>query len=134
MPIVNKHFSTQWYKSPVLAYLLSFWSNGVDFVDEEDGGLVLLALAEGLAKVRFRFAGHLRHDLGTVEEEEECASLIGNCSSDRRFSCARRSVEQNSARRFDADRLEETRMAKWQLHHLLDLKRNIALSCANLNS
>ena len=53
--------------------LLTLGGDGVDLVDEDDGGRVLLRLLERLPQVALRLAGQLRHDLRAVDEEEEGA-------------------------------------------------------------
>ena len=53
--------------------LLTLGGDGVDLVNEDDGGRVLLRLLERLPQVALRLAGQLRHDLWAVDEEEEGA-------------------------------------------------------------
>lgn len=102
-------------------HLFSFWSDRVNLIDEDDGGRVLLRLLEGFAQITLRFAGHLGHDLRTIDEEEEGARLVRNSSCHQRFTGTRRSEHQDTARRLDTDGLEELRMAERQFHHLTNL-------------
>ena len=62
--------------------LVTLGGDGVDLIDEDDGGSVLLGLLKGLAEVGFGLAGHLGHDLGTVDEEEEGTGLVGDGTRD----------------------------------------------------
>ena len=59
-------------------HFLSVGGNGVNLIDEDDGWAVFLSFLEGLAEVAFCLAGHLGHDLRAVDEEEECASFVGD--------------------------------------------------------
>lgn len=45
--------------------LFTLRSDGVDFIDEENSGSVLLAFFERLTQIRFRLTSHLAHNLGT---------------------------------------------------------------------
>ena len=101
--------------------LLALGRNGVQLVDEYDRGRVLLGRLERLAQVGLGLARQLAHDLRAVDEEEEGARLVGDGARYQRLARARRSEEQDAARRLHADRLEELRMTQRQLDHLLDL-------------
>jgi hypothetical protein len=63
-------------------YFLSVGGDGVDLIDEYDGGALFLGLFESFAEVAFGFSGHFRHDFWSVDEEEEGAGLIGDGSGD----------------------------------------------------
>ncbi|KAJ6261999.1 LOW QUALITY PROTEIN: hypothetical protein Dda_2800 [Drechslerella dactyloides] len=96
--------------------LLTLWRDGVDFIDEDDGGRVLLRLLEGFSKVGLGFTSHLGHDLRPVDQEEERASFVGNSTSHQRFTGTGRSVHQNTPWRLDTDTLEKLRVTKWQFN------------------
>ena len=100
--------------------LLTLGRDGVDLVNEDDRGRVLLRLLEGLAQVGLGLASKLRHDLGPVDQEEEGARLVGDGARDEGLARARWAVHQNAARRLDADRLEKLRVAQRQLDQLAD--------------
>ena len=51
--------------------LLSVWRNRIDLIDEDDGWRVFLALFEGLPEVLLGLTRLGRHDLRTVQKEEE---------------------------------------------------------------
>lgn len=106
--------------------LFSLGRNRVDFVDEDDGGRVFLGLLKCLAQVRLGFTGHLGHDFGTVDEEEEGTRLVGDGSGHEGLAGAGRSVEQDAAGRLDPNGLEELGMTQGQLNHLTDLSHLLA--------
>mmetsp|Transcript_13821 Transcript_13821/g.28275 ORF Transcript_13821/g.28275 Transcript_13821/m.28275 type:complete len:206 (+) Transcript_13821:1164-1781(+) len=60
--------------------------DGVDLVDEDDGGCVLLGLLEGLPEVTLTLSGHLGHDLRAINEEEEGPGLVGDGTGDEGLS------------------------------------------------
>ena len=111
--------------------LVALRRNRVDFVDEDDRGRVLLRLLERLAQVRLRLARHLRHDLRPVDEEKEGAGLVGDRARNQCLARAGAAVEQHAARRLDAERLEEGRVAQRQLDHFADL-RHLLAAAANV--
>ncbi len=83
--------------------LLTLGSDRVDLVDKDDGGRVLLRFLESFSQVGLGFAGHLGHDLRTVDEEEEGAGLVGNGTSHQRLTGTGRSVEQDATGRLDTN-------------------------------
>mmetsp|Transcript_1988 Transcript_1988/g.3116 ORF Transcript_1988/g.3116 Transcript_1988/m.3116 type:complete len:251 (+) Transcript_1988:1337-2089(+) len=62
--------------------LFALGSDGVDLVDENDGGRILLRLLECLAQVGLRLTGELGHDFRAVDEEEKRACLVGHRACD----------------------------------------------------
>mmetsp|Transcript_7662 Transcript_7662/g.16937 ORF Transcript_7662/g.16937 Transcript_7662/m.16937 type:complete len:557 (+) Transcript_7662:788-2458(+) len=106
--------------------LLALGRDGVDLVDEDDGGRVLLCLLERLAQVRLRLACELGHDFRPVDKEEKGASLVGNGSRDEGLARAGRAVHQDAARWLHANRLEELGVAQWQLNQLSDVAELLA--------
>lgn len=108
------------------AHLLTLGRDRVNLVDEDDGGRVLLGLLERLAQVGLGLAGHLGHDLGPVDEEEEGARLVGDGARHERLARSRRAKHEDAARGLDADRLEELRVAERELDELADLGELLA--------
>lgn len=106
--------------------LVTLGSNGVDFVNEDDGGRVLLSLFKGLAQVGLGLTGHLGHDFGTIDEEEEGTSLVGDGTGHQCLTGTGRTVEQDTTRRLDTNRLEELRVTQGKLHHFADLSHLLA--------
>merc|ERR1719267_405892 len=106
--------------------LLALGGDGVNLIDEDDGGGVLLSLLESLAEVGLGLAGELGHDLGAVDEEEEGARLVGDGARDERLPRAGRAEHEDATRRLDADRLEELRVAQRQLDELADVLQLLA--------
>mmetsp|Transcript_14740 Transcript_14740/g.30439 ORF Transcript_14740/g.30439 Transcript_14740/m.30439 type:complete len:332 (-) Transcript_14740:364-1359(-) len=102
--------------------LITLGSNGIDFVDKNNRGGVLLCLFEGLAKIRLGLTGHFRHDFWSVDEEEKGTGFVGNRTCDQRLSAAGRPVQQNPAGWLDTERLEKHGMAKRELDHFTDLR------------
>jgi hypothetical protein len=106
--------------------LVTLGGDRVDFVDEDYCGRVLLGFLKGLAQVGFGFTGHLGHDFGTVDQEEESASLVGNSSGHESLTGTGRTVHEDTTRRLDTDRLEELGMSQRQLDKLTDLSHLLA--------
>eukprot|EP00898_Chlorokybus_atmophyticus_P005073 jgi/Chlat1/5567/Chrsp369S08998 len=101
--------------------LLTLGCNGVDLINEDDCGRILLGLLKGFAQVAFALSGKLRHDLRSVDEEEECAGLVGNCPCNESLARTGRAIQQNALWRLDANRLEQVWMPERQLDKLTDL-------------
>ena len=95
--------------------LLTLRRNGVDLVDENDGRGVLLCLLERLPQVAFRLSRHLTHNLRAVDKEEKRPGFVRDCSCHKRLTGTRGTVHEDTPRGFDTDRLEELRMAEWEL-------------------
>lgn len=74
--------------TPAYLRLLTLGSNGVDFINKDDGRRILLCLFEGLAQVALRLSGQLGHDLRTIDEEEESPSFISHRPGDQSLTCA----------------------------------------------
>mmetsp|Transcript_536 Transcript_536/g.849 ORF Transcript_536/g.849 Transcript_536/m.849 type:complete len:322 (-) Transcript_536:300-1265(-) len=106
--------------------LLSVGSDGVDLIDKDDGGRVLLALIEGLSQVLLGLTGLGGHDLGTVQEEEEGASLVGDSLGNEGLTRAGRAVKKHTLGRLDTERLEKLGVAQGKLDHLTDLGHLLA--------
>jgi hypothetical protein len=102
-------------------HLLTLGSDRIDLVDENDGRAVLLGLFEGLSQVALRLSGHLGHDLGTVNQEKERSSLVGDSSCHQGLSCSRRSEHEDTSRRLDTDGLEKLRVSQRKLDQFSNL-------------
>lgn len=66
--------------------LLSIGSNGVDLIDEDDSWAVLFGFLKSFTKVALGLTGHLGHDFGAVDQEEESSGFIGDSSSNKSLS------------------------------------------------
>lgn len=106
--------------------LLTLGGDGVDFINEDDGGGVLLGLLEGLAQVGLGLTGHLGHDFGTVDEEEEGTGFVGDGTGHQSLTGTGGAIEQDTTGRLDTDGLEELRVAQRKLNHLADLSHLLA--------
>lgn len=73
-------------------HLLSVRSDRIDLVDEYNSRTIFFSLLESLSKVALGLSCHLRHDLRTIDEEEECTSFIRHCTGDQSFSRTRRTI------------------------------------------
>lgn len=102
--------------------LFSLRSNRVKFVDEDNRRAVLLGLFKSFSEVGFGLARHLRHDLGTVDKEEEGTGLVGDSSGHEGLTGTRRTIHEDTPRRLDTDGLEELRVSQRKLNKFSDLK------------
>ena len=82
--------------------LFPLGSDGINFINKDNGRCVLFCFFKGLAKVGFGFSGHFGHDLGTVDEEEKGTGFIRDSTSNKGFTRPRRSIEKNSTGRLDS--------------------------------
>lgn len=101
--------------------LFTLGCDRIDFINEDDSWCVLLGLFKGLSQITFRLSGHLAHNFGTVDQEEEGTSLVCDSTSHERFTRSRRAKEQDTTRWFDTNGFEELRMTKWKLDKFSDL-------------
>jgi len=95
--------------------LVPLGGDGVDLVNEDDRGGVLLGLLEGLPKVGLGLSGHLGHDLGPIDEEEEGSGLVGDGTSDQSLTRSGGTVKEHSAGGLDSKGLEEGGVAEGKL-------------------
>ena len=82
--------------------LFAFRSDGVDLIDEYDGGGRFCRLFEDLAQPLLALAIELGDNLRAGDGDEVGIGLAGYCPRYERLSCSRRSVQQYSAGRVDA--------------------------------
>ena len=81
-------------------------TDGIDFVDEDDGRGTLLRLVEEIANTGRTNTDKHFHEVGTRDAEERNPSFTGNCLSNKSLTRSRRAVEQYSARNLRTEGLE----------------------------
>lgn len=92
-------------------------ADGVDLVDEDDGGRILLGLAEEVAHARGADADEHLDEVGTGDGVERGACLAGDGAGEERLAGSGRAVQQHALRDAGADGLE----LRGVLEELLDL-------------
>src|SRR2546422_1345021 len=95
--------------------------DGVELVDEQDRGRVLLGLLEFLPETFLGLAVVLRHDLRALDRIEVRARLVRDGFRDQRLPRARRAEQKDALRRVDSEPLEQLRVLQRELDHLADL-------------
>ena len=95
-------------------------TDGVDFVDEDDAGRVLLGLIEHVAHARGAHAHEHLHEVGARDGEERHVGFTSDSARDQRLAGARRSNEQATPRDATAEPLEFLRVAQ-EFHDLLQI-------------
>mmetsp|Transcript_17930 Transcript_17930/g.32454 ORF Transcript_17930/g.32454 Transcript_17930/m.32454 type:complete len:503 (-) Transcript_17930:149-1657(-) len=108
--------------------LVTFGSDGINLINEDDGGSILLRLLERLAKVGLTLSRHFGHDFGSIDEEEECPRLVRDRTGNEGLSTSRRTIQQHPTGGLHAQRLEERGVAEGQLDHLANLGHLLATS------
>jgi hypothetical protein len=101
--------------------LVTLGGDRVKLVDEDNSRAVLLGLFKGLAKVRLGLSGHLGHDLGTVDEEEEGTGLVGDGTGHESLTGTRGTEHEDTTGRLDTNGLEELGVTEGELNKLTDL-------------
>mmetsp|Transcript_3985 Transcript_3985/g.6142 ORF Transcript_3985/g.6142 Transcript_3985/m.6142 type:complete len:299 (+) Transcript_3985:1820-2716(+) len=101
--------------------LLSLGCNRIDLINEDDGGGVLFSLFKGLAEVTLRLSSQLGHDLRAVNQEEEGARLICNCTGNEGLAGPRWTIQQNTLGRLYTDALEQLGVTQREFDQLTDL-------------
>ena len=92
--------------------------DGVDLVDEDDGGRTAGRLFEDFAEPRFALAVELAHDLRTVQVDEMDAALGRHGAGQKRLAGSRRPVQEHALRRQDAEPLEDAGVLQRELDDL----------------
>mmetsp|Transcript_24072 Transcript_24072/g.37883 ORF Transcript_24072/g.37883 Transcript_24072/m.37883 type:complete len:252 (+) Transcript_24072:1544-2299(+) len=93
-------------------------SNRVNLIYENNSRSIFLSLLERPSKIGFTIASHLRHNFGTVDEEEESAGFVRDGLCDQRLTGSRRTMEQHSLGGLDTESLEQRRVTERELDHL----------------
>ena len=87
-------------------------ANGVDFVDEDDAGSVLLALLEEVAHAACADAHEHLHKVRTGDREERHIGFAGNGTRQQSLAGSRRSYQQHALGNAAAQLLELLRLAQ----------------------
>ncbi len=87
-------------------------ADGVDFVDEDDAGRVLLGLLEHVADAAGADADEHFDEVGTRNGEERHVGFAGDGARDQRLAGAGRADQQHAARNTSAEPLEFGRVAQ----------------------
>ena len=95
-------------------------SDGVDLVDEDDAGSVLLALLEQVADAGCADADEHLDEVRTGDGEERNVGLAGDCAGQQGLAGSRRPDEQDALGDAAAEALELLRLAE-ELDDLLEL-------------
>ena len=92
-------------------------TDGVDLVDEDDAGAVLLGLLEHVANTRSTDTDEHLDEVRTGDGEERDAGFACDSASEQRLTGSGRAVQQHTARNLGAERLVASRV----LQEVLDL-------------
>ncbi len=95
-------------------------ADGVDLVDEDDAGRVLLRLIEHVAHARRADADEHLDEVGARDREERHVRFAGDGARDQRLAGAGRADEEAAARDASAEALELLRIAQ-ELDDLLQI-------------
>src|SRR5579864_5100310 len=95
-------------------------SDGIDFVDEDDAGSILLALLEKIAYAAGAYADKHLYKVRARDREEGNIGLARNCSCQQRFTSSGRPDQQDSLGNATAQFLELLRLAQ-ELNDLAQL-------------
>ena len=87
-------------------------AHGVDFIDEDDAGSVLLALLEQVADAACADADEHLHEVGTRDAEERNVGFAGHRARQQGFAGSRRSNQQDTFGNAPAQLLELLRFAQ----------------------
>ena len=87
-------------------------ADGVDFVDEDDAGRVLLGLLEHVAHAAGADADEHFDEVGTRDGEERHVRFAGDGAREQRLAGARRADQQRALRNLAAEALELLRVAQ----------------------
>ena len=87
-------------------------ADGVDFVDEDDAGRVLLALLEQVADARRADADEHLDEVRAADREERHVGLAGDRAREQRLAGSRRAHQQHALRNAAAELLELLRLAQ----------------------
>ncbi len=102
------------------AGLAALGRHGVEFVDEDDRGRVMAGLVEHAAQVGLGLARIGADHVGTVDVVEARIDLVGDRAREMGLAGAGRPVEDDAARRIDAEMAIDVRELERQLDQLAD--------------
>ena len=85
-------------------------ADGVNFIDEDDAGGILLALLEQVADAAGADADEHFDEVGTGNREERNVGFAGNGASEKSLARSRRADEQNALGNASAEFLEFLRV------------------------
>src|SRR5580704_2365164 len=95
-------------------------ADGVNFVDEDNAGSILLALFEKIANAAGAYADKHFYEVGTGNREKGDVSFAGDSACKQSLACSRRSDEQHALGNAAAQFLEFLRVFE-ELDNLLQL-------------
>ena len=102
------------------AGLAALGRHGVELVDEDDRRRVMAGLVEHAAQVGFGLAGIGADHVGAVDVVEARVDLVGDRARQMRFAGAGRAIEDEPARRIDAEMAVDLRVRERKLHQFAD--------------
>ena len=102
------------------AGLAALGRHGVELVDEDDRRRVVAGLVEHAAQVGLGLAGIGADHVGAVDVVEARVDLVGDRAREMRFAGAGRAIEDDAARRIDAEVAIDLRVRERELHQLAD--------------
>mmetsp|Transcript_34945 Transcript_34945/g.84411 ORF Transcript_34945/g.84411 Transcript_34945/m.84411 type:complete len:230 (-) Transcript_34945:756-1445(-) len=91
---------------------LTLRGNGIDFIDENNCRSILLRFFKCTPQIGLGLSSHLRHDFGTIDQEEKCAGLVGYGTGQQGLPRARRPEKKHAPGRLYSQGLEQCRMPK----------------------
>ena len=102
------------------AGLAALGRHGVELVDEDDRGRMVAGLVEHAAQVGLGLARIGADHVRAVDVIEARVDLVGDRAGEMRFAGAGRAVEDDAARRIDAEVAIDVRVRERELHQLAD--------------
>ena len=102
------------------AGLAALGRHGVELVDEDDRGRMVAGLVEHAPQIGLGLAGIGADHVGAVDVIEARVDLVGDRAGEMRFAGAGRAVEDDAARRVDAEMAVDVRIFERKLHQLAD--------------
>ena len=99
-------------------HLVTLRCDGIDLVDEDDGGGLLLRLLEDGAEVLLALTVEFGHDLGPAEDVEVGLRFRGHGLGKEGLPGTGGTVQENALRRLHPELLEDLGVAQGQFDHL----------------
>lgn len=87
-------------------HLFLLGSNGINLINEDDGGWIFFSFLECFPQIAFTLPSHFTHNLQSIDHKEECTSLICNGTCHQHFTSTERAEEKDTTRRFDTNWFE----------------------------